>query len=136
MKTISVKQSRRNTAGRRRKVAARHGKAGHWRAQSKPMFGTGRMHYEVGTHTDAMCYGGIAAIHRLVTKLGLAKTIDATLKLLKVHLPYHESDHVLNLAYNVLCGGDSAGGYRALAARHGLHERFGRRADSGPDHGG
>ena len=22
-----------------------------------------------------------------------------------VHLPYHESDHVLNLAYNVLCGG-------------------------------
>ena len=69
------------------------------------MFGTGRVHYEVGAHTDAMCYGGIAAVHRLVTKLGLAKTIDATLKLLKVHLPYHESDHVLNLAYNVLCGG-------------------------------
>jgi hypothetical protein len=22
-----------------------------------------------------------------------------------VHLPYHESDHVLNLAYNVICGG-------------------------------
>ena len=22
-----------------------------------------------------------------------------------MHLPYHESDHVLNLAYNVLCGG-------------------------------
>ena len=48
------------------------------------MFGTGRVHYEVGVHTDAMCYGGIAAVHRLVTKLGLAKTIDATLKLLKV----------------------------------------------------
>ena len=27
------------------------------------------------------------------------------MQLLKVHLPYHESDHVLNLAYNVLCGG-------------------------------
>jgi hypothetical protein len=26
-------------------------------------------------------------------------------RLLKVHLPYHESDHVLNLAYNVLFGG-------------------------------
>jgi hypothetical protein len=25
---------------------------------------------------------------------------------LKVHLPYHESDHVLNIAYNVLAGGD------------------------------
>ena len=22
-----------------------------------------------------------------------------------MHLPYHESDHVLNLAYNVACGG-------------------------------
>jgi hypothetical protein len=27
------------------------------------------------------------------------------LELLKVHLPYHESDHVLNIAYNVLAGG-------------------------------
>ena len=105
MKRISVKQSRRNSERRRRKVTARHAKAGHWSAQPQPMFGSGRVHYEVGTHTDAMCYGGIAAVHRLVTKLGLAKTIDATLKLLKVHLPYHESDHVLNLAYNVLCGG-------------------------------
>jgi hypothetical protein len=25
---------------------------------------------------------------------------------LKIHLPYHESDHVLNLAYNALCDGD------------------------------
>ena len=105
MKRISVKLSRRNSERRRRKVTARHAKAGHWSAQSAPMFGTGRVHYEVGTHTDAMCYGGIAAIHRLVTKLGLAKTINSTLDLLKVHLPYHESDHVLNLAYNVLCGG-------------------------------
>jgi hypothetical protein len=52
-----------------------------------------------------MSYGGIGAVHRLVTKLGLAEEIDERLQLLKVHLPYHESDHVLNLAYNVLCGG-------------------------------
>ncbi len=31
--------------------------------------------------------------------------IDARLHLLKHHLPYHESDHVLNIAYNSLCGG-------------------------------
>ena len=101
MKRISLKQSRRNTARRRRKVAARHAQAGHWTAQPEPMFGSGRVHYEVGAHTDAMSYGGIGAVHRLVTKLGLAKTIDETLQLLKVHLPYHESDHVLNLAYDV-----------------------------------
>jgi DDE family transposase len=44
-------------------------------------------------------------VHRLVTKLGLVDQIDDGLHLLKAHLPYHESDHVLNLAYNVLCGG-------------------------------
>jgi len=31
--------------------------------------------------------------------------IDRSLRLLKVHLPYHESDHVLNIAYNILAGG-------------------------------
>lgn len=69
------------------------------------MFNSGRVHYEVGANTDATSFGGIAAVHRLVTELGLPDRIDANLELLKVHLPYHESDHVLNLAYNVLCGG-------------------------------
>jgi hypothetical protein len=40
-----------------------------------------------------------------VTKLGLVEAINERLRLLKMHLPYHESDHVLNLAYNVLTGG-------------------------------
>jgi hypothetical protein len=44
-------------------------------------------------------------VHRLVTRLGLVDQINDGLHLLKVHLPYHESDHVLNLAYNVVCGG-------------------------------
>jgi hypothetical protein len=69
------------------------------------MFATGKVHYEIGASTDVMSYGGIGAVHRMVTQLGLVKKIDQELELLKVHLPYHESDHVLNLAYNVLCGG-------------------------------
>ena len=105
MKRISLKDSRRNIARRQRKVARRHGQAGHWSPQPRPMLSAGRLHYEVAAHPEVMGYGGIGVIHRLVTKLGLARTIDASLQLLKVHLPYHESDHVLNLAYNVLCGG-------------------------------
>src|SRR5262249_49343428 len=31
--------------------------------------------------------------------------LDEGLHLLKRHLPYHESDHVLNIAYNLLAGG-------------------------------
>ena len=105
MKKISKKQSRRNVAKRRRKVAALHGQAGHWSPQEQPMFNRGTVHYEVGANTDVMGYGGIGAVHRLVTKLGLPQLIDEHLHLLKVHLPYHESDHVLHMAYNVLCGG-------------------------------
>ena len=33
------------------------------------------------------------------------REIDEHLFLLKKHLPYHESDHVLNIAYNILAGG-------------------------------
>ena len=36
---------------------------------------------------------------------GLIDAIDERLHLLKFHLPYHESDHVLNFAYNALCDG-------------------------------
>ena len=62
------------------------------------------MGHEIGANTDATSFGGIAAVHRLVVKLGLVDEINEGLQLLKVHLPYHESDHVLNLAYNVMCG--------------------------------
>src|SRR5664280_1952112 len=105
VKKISHEQSRRNTARRRRKVAARHAQAGHWEARPVPMLTSGKVGYEVGANVDATCFGGVAAVHRLVSRLGLAECIDQRLHLLRVHLPYHESDHVLNMAYNVLCGG-------------------------------
>ena len=44
-------------------------------------------------------------MHLLARRTGLTAAIDESLQLLKVHQPYHESDHVLNLAYNLLCGG-------------------------------
>jgi hypothetical protein len=69
------------------------------------MFTSAKISYEIGGNVEATPFGGIFAMHRLVTRLGLVKKIDADLTLLKIHLPYHESDHVLNLAYNVLTGG-------------------------------
>lgn len=102
---IPADQSRRNAARRRRRVVARHRLAGHWSARSVPVFGSGKVSYEVGGYGEATPYGGLAAMHRLVSKLGLVEAIDERLELLKVHLPYHESDHVLNVAYNVLTGG-------------------------------
>ena len=62
------------------------------------MFTSGKITYEVAGYVEATPYGGLAAMHRLVTKLGLVGAVNERLHLLKVHLPYHESDHVLNLA--------------------------------------
>jgi hypothetical protein len=69
------------------------------------MLTSGKINYEVGGNVEATPYGGLFAMHRLVSRLGLATAIDAGLELLKMHLPYHESDHVLTLAYSVLTGG-------------------------------
>ena len=41
----------------------------------------------------------------LAKQTGLVEAIDDRLHLLKFHAPYHESDHVLNFAFNALCDG-------------------------------
>jgi len=69
------------------------------------MFSASNIHYELSDRTRAVSYGGIGLVHRLVQEIGLAEAIDRRLHLLKIHLPYHESDHVLNMAYNALCEG-------------------------------
>ncbi len=42
-------------------------------------------------------------------RFSLIRAIDEKLHVLKRHLPYHESDHVLNIAYNSLTGGNCLG---------------------------
>lgn len=70
-----------------------------------PVLTARNIHYEVSDRQRGLCHGGIGAIHLLARQSGLIEAIDRRLHLLKIHLPYHESDHVLNLAYNALCDG-------------------------------
>ena len=63
------------------------------------------IHYEQAKRARGLSAGGIGAILLLAQKIELDKEIDRTLHLLKRHLPYHESDHVLNIAFNILVGG-------------------------------
>ena len=69
------------------------------------MLRASNIHYELADRTLATNYGGIGLVHGLVRDLGLDKEIDDRLHVLKIHLPYHESDHVLNIAYNMLTDG-------------------------------
>jgi hypothetical protein len=70
-----------------------------------PMFTASNIHYEIADRARGLAHGGIGAIHLLARKLGLMDAIDTHLHVLKIAQPYHESDHVLNIAYNALCDG-------------------------------
>ena len=93
-----ILQKRKNSVKRRLKKRQ-------YKGQAKPIMTGQNIHYEMGDKTRAMSYGGIGAIHKMVKQIGLDQEIDNRLDLLKIHVPYHESDHVLNIAYNALVGG-------------------------------
>jgi len=76
-----------------------------WPEQEEPMFTGRNIHYEMADKAQALSCGGIGAIHLLAQKIGLVDLLNERVHVLKRHLPYHESDHVLNLAYNILAGG-------------------------------
>jgi hypothetical protein len=69
------------------------------------MMAASNIRYEIARRSRGVACGGIGAVHLLARRTGLIEAIDRRLHLLKVHLPYHESDHVLNVAYNILVGG-------------------------------
>jgi hypothetical protein len=69
------------------------------------MFRAESLRVEMGDKVRAIGTGGIGLVHRLAEQTGLVDAIDRRLHLLKIHRPYHESDHVLNLAYNAMCDG-------------------------------
>ena len=98
------KKDSRILAKRKRKIARRL-KRKQWKNQPKPMFSASNIHYEMDGRHKGISSGGIGAIHLMNKKLGFVKEMDTVLHLLKRHLPYHESDHVLNIAYNVIAGG-------------------------------
>jgi len=70
-----------------------------------PMIAASNIHYELGQRVHGFSAGGIGAMVLLARTTGLISAIDVDLHLLKRHLPYHESDHVLNIAFNILAGG-------------------------------
>jgi len=73
--------------------------------QGRPVFSAGNIHYELADRTRGISCGGIGAMHLLARQAGLIEALDDNVHLLKLHLPYHESDHILNFAYNILSGG-------------------------------
>lgn len=92
---------------KRRKVERRLAKVegGREPLGSGPELGARRIRYEVAERAQAITCGGIGALHMLARMTGLVHALDTRLPILKRRRPYSEADHVLNIAYNALCGG-------------------------------
>jgi hypothetical protein len=71
-----------------------------------PMMTASNIHYEPAGRARGLSAGGIGAMLLLARHVGLIDEIDQNLHLLKRHVPYHDSDHVLNIAFNILAGGE------------------------------
>ncbi len=95
---------RRQLARRKRRIERRLDKTD-LRGFERPMLTAASIRYEISDKAHGIAHGGLGVLHALVNRLGLAEAIDRRLVLFKVHRPYHESDHVLNIAYNAFCEG-------------------------------
>ncbi len=95
---------RRQLAARKRRILRRiENQPGVERHQ--PMMTAANIHYEISDRIRAISPGGLGAIHLMAQELRLVQDLNDNLHLLKRHQPYFESDHVLNIAYNLLAGG-------------------------------
>lgn len=64
-----------------------------------------KLHAEVDERQSVTEYGGLALFSQFVRRFKVAEKIDRKVNVLKLHLPYHESDHVLAQAANLYVGG-------------------------------
>jgi hypothetical protein len=90
---------------RQQRIANRLDKSNFPADLAEPMLRASSMHYEIAERAVGTPYGGTGLIHQLAKSIGLPAAIDQRLNLFKFHLPYHESDHVLSIAFNALCDG-------------------------------
>jgi hypothetical protein len=97
----SVKKQMRNRKRRlQRRLAKRQ-----WQEQKRRLFADQNIHYDYSEKVRAGRFGGLGVCRLLVQKIDLADAINKRLPILKRHVPYHESDHILNMTYNILAGG-------------------------------
>lgn len=89
------------------------------------MLGGAPVRYEMPGRLVGIIQGGIGLVTQLAKHLGLAKLLDERLHLLKRHQPYHESDHVLAMVYNIVGGGRCIEGLKTLRQNVGLLNALG-----------
>jgi len=95
---------RKQLAARKRRIERRLDRDNYPDDLSRPMIRGPAPQYELAGRAIGTAYGGIGLLYQLARELELPQAIDRRLRIFKLRLPYFESDHVLNLAFNALCG--------------------------------
>ena len=70
-----------------------------------PILSASKIDYDISDRVSAIHCGGIGVVDQLVRSINLPEKINSRLELFQRHKPYYESDHILNIAYNLVCGG-------------------------------
>jgi hypothetical protein len=76
-----------------------------WPDRPGPVMGMPKLHVETEERSTVTRFGGLALFEKFCRRFGVRALIDEHVKVLKLHLPYHESDHVLAQAMNLYVGG-------------------------------
>jgi hypothetical protein len=76
-----------------------------WPEHSGTVLRHHKLHLEHDDRPDVTNLGGLVLPLALLRRVRAAQIIDKRVQLLKVHLPYHESDHVLSQALMLYAGG-------------------------------
>ena len=100
---------RRQLAASKRKIQRRLDKT-KFPKHFGPVLSGGNLTYEIAERVHGISHGGIPLFHQLARHIGLVHAINRHLNIFKIHFdPVHRVlpvDHVLNIAFNALCGGD------------------------------
>lgn len=96
---------RQHLARSKRRIETRLSRPPRYEMDDRPVLGRANIRYEISSRQRGIVHGGIGVFLELAKQSGLIDAIDRRLRLLKFHAPYHESDHVLNFAFNAMCDG-------------------------------
>jgi hypothetical protein len=83
------------------------------------------LHLEVASRSTVTPYGGLALASAFLKRFRVAQQIDERVEVLKIHVPFHESDHVLAQALSLYVGGECLEDQAALQHDEGVRRMLG-----------
>jgi hypothetical protein len=76
-----------------------------WPKDERPVIRNRQVRVQIQERGEITPYGGLSLAHDLAMRLGIDRDINDSMELLRLHLPYFDSDHLLTHVYNQYVGG-------------------------------